>query len=53
MIPEKFLQDLIRQGEGEQVEFKTSVNEIAIGKTVCSFLNKSGGTILVGISDSK
>jgi ATP-dependent DNA helicase RecG len=53
MIPEKFIQDLIRQGEGEQVEFKTNVNEIAIGKTVSGFLNKSGGTILVGISDSK
>jgi ATP-dependent DNA helicase RecG len=53
MIPEKFFQDLIRQGEGEQVEFKTSVNEVVIGKTVCSFLNKSGGAILVGISDSK
>jgi ATP-dependent DNA helicase RecG len=53
MIQEKFLQDLIRQGEGEQVEFKTSVNEVDIGKTVCSFLNKSGGAILVGISDSK
>ena len=43
---------LIRIGEGENIEFKSSLSELReIGETACAFLNKGGGTILVGVSD--
>ena len=40
--------DLIRQGEGISVEFKTCRNQLNrnVYETVCAFLNRYGGTIL-------
>ncbi|WP_076790617.1 RNA-binding domain-containing protein [Chlorobium sp. KB01] len=45
--------DLIRQGEGISVEFKTCRNKINrdVYDTVCAFLNRHGGTILLGVQD--
>ena len=45
---------LIEEGEGERLDFKkeiSSVNKIA--KTIVSFANHKGGTILVGVNDDK
>lgn len=39
----------IREGEGENVEFKRDVADL--GKTVAAFANTSGGLILVGVDD--
>lgn len=44
------LVDLIKNGEGEQVEFKESLDPKA-GKTITAFLNTRGGMLIVGISD--
>ncbi len=56
-------QDLIRQGEGEYVEFKSTLRwnlkaekkdkniTHAITKTIAAFLNTDGGILLVGVSD--
>jgi len=44
----------LRQGEGDQLDYKqeiTSVNKIA--KTMVSFANHKGGTLLVGVRDNK
>ena len=50
----KRIKELIEKGEGETLDFKkeiTSVNKIA--KTIVSFANHKGGTILVGVNDDK
>jgi ATP-dependent DNA helicase RecG len=45
---------MIRQGEGISIEFKTCRNQLSrdIYETVCAFLNRYGGTILLGVADS-
>lgn len=45
---------LIRKGEGINLEFKTCRNQLNrdIYETVCAFLNRHGGTILLGVTDS-
>lgn len=61
--PEDRLKKLIGQGEGEHLEFKSTVRynlkagkvgkeiELAWLKAVCAFLNSEGGTALIGIAD--
>lgn len=46
--------DLISQGEGVTIEFKECKNEVAaeVYPTVCSFSNRFGGHILMGVADS-
>lgn len=48
------LLDLIRQGEGPTVEFKTSLFELNkdVFDTICSFLNRKGGHLILGIKDN-
>jgi len=48
------LQKLIRDGEGLTVEFKRCSGKItnAVFETVCSFSNRYGGHILLGVEDS-
>ena len=45
--------NLAKQGEGIQVEYKTCYEDISdsLYETVCSFLNHTGGHILVGVDD--
>lgn len=41
---------LLRQGEGSTLEFKRSTGELKEGmKTLCAFLNGSGGKVLFGV----
>jgi ATP-dependent DNA helicase RecG len=53
MTPEK-LNEIISQGEGIEVEFKTSKSELSkdIFETICAFLNRQGGHILLGVKDN-
>lgn len=56
--------EIIRQGEGERVEFKSTMRknlhtgkfgkeiELAWLKAVVSFMNSKGGTLLIGVDDS-
>jgi len=56
--------ELINQGEGEHVEFKSTLRlnlhtrkndreiEHAVLKTVAAFLNAEGGTLLIGVNDA-
>ncbi len=48
------LKALLRQGEGISVEFKECRRTLNRGvyKTVCAFLNRHGGTLLLGVSDA-
>jgi len=44
------LEEIIRSGESETVEFKESFNDAVI-EALSAFANASGGTVLVGIAD--
>ena len=45
---------LIAEGESRTLEFKESKNNISrcVYETVCAFLNRNGGILLLGVSDS-
>jgi ATP-dependent DNA helicase RecG len=48
----KELQSLIANGENERVEFKTrNMSPEVIAKSVCAFLNREGGRLLLGVSE--
>jgi len=51
MNEEQLIKKLIKQGEGEQLEFKEAVRKEDIAKTLCSFLNNNGGIVLIGVQD--
>ena len=53
ILPEN-LMNLIRQGEGLTVEFKQSTRNITkdVYDTVCSFSNRDGGHIFLGVKDN-
>ena len=49
------VENILAKGEGVRLEFKQSLNgdvPKTIYETVCSFLNREGGTILVGVDDN-
>lgn len=48
------LKEVIRQGEGPQVEFKKTISSFEkIAKTLVAFANSRGGLIFIGIQDDK
>lgn len=49
------IQQLIEKGEGISVEFKKAENKLpeTLFETICAFLNRNGGVILLGIDDDK
>jgi len=61
--PGEPVQELIRRGESDRLEFKSSARwnlhtaqrderiEMVIAKTVAGFLNSDGGTLLIGVND--
>ncbi len=53
-VNEHKLKELICKGEGISTEFKTCRNSLSrdVYETVCAFLNRHGGTILIGVQDS-
>ena len=46
---------LLQKGEGLMVEFKRAKNKLPenLFETICAFLNRNGGTIVLGINDDK
>lgn len=48
------LKEVIRSGEGPQVEFKKTISSFEkIAKTLVAFANSRGGLLLIGIQDDK
>lgn len=48
----KRIYDLIDMGEGEMLDFKKEISSVhRIAKTIVSFANHYGGTLLVGVDD--
>lgn len=54
MINEADIRKLLAQGEGIQVEFKTCRDALNrdVYESVCAFLNRSGGDLLLGVTDN-
>ena len=50
-MDELFIQELIRGGESETVEFKTSFDQATI-ETLTAFANTKGGAVVIGLTDS-
>jgi len=50
---EQRLQAMIAKGEGLDVEFKACRDQLpkSVYQTVCAFLNRHGGTLLLGVAD--
>jgi ATP-dependent DNA helicase RecG len=48
------VKSLIAKGEGVSLEFKTCRSQLNrdVYETVCAFLNRHGGTLLLGVNDS-
>lgn len=48
------LLNIIKAGEGITTEFKEATNKLSknLFETVCSFLNRNGGNIFLGITDN-
>lgn len=45
------IENLVRRGESDELEFKTSTGQLSrAAETLCGFLNQGGGTVLFGIS---
>jgi ATP-dependent DNA helicase RecG len=54
MINSKEIKSIIAQGEGLNIEFKTSYSTLSrsVFETICAFLNRKGGHILLGVKDN-
>jgi ATP-dependent DNA helicase RecG len=52
MTNERLIKDLIKEGESEQLEFKTEIRKEVIAKNLCAFLNGNGGRVIIGVSDN-
>lgn len=53
-ISEKQLDDILRAGEGQQIEFKEAPPSISdLGKQVSAFANSQGGVLVIGARETK
>lgn len=48
------IETLLQLGEGGEVEFKKSLSKLNknVFETICSFLNRNGGHLLLGVNDN-
>ena len=49
------ISQLLEQGEGISLEFKRAGNKLpeSLFETICAFLNRNGGIVLLGVNDDK
>ena len=47
------IQSIISKGEGISIEFKTANKKLPenLFETICAFLNRNGGKIILGVND--
>lgn len=49
----KYIENLIKQGENQQLDFKFEINDSKkIARTIVAFANTDGGKLLIGIKDN-
>jgi predicted HTH transcriptional regulator len=52
ILTAKKIQELMRQGENESVEFKTALRDAStLAKSISAFANTHGGTLLIGVRE--
>jgi len=51
-MDKKGILHIIKQGEGESIEFKTSFGKEVI-ESIVAFSNTKGGKVIVGVNDNK
>src|ERR1035437_10894778 len=53
-IIKKNVMSIIAEGEGLEIEFKESYDALSrtVFETICAFLNRKGGHILLGVADN-
>lgn len=52
MLPDKYLHELIAQGEHQQQDFKYKIQDaVKLAKSVSAFANTEGGRLLIGVCD--
>jgi predicted HTH transcriptional regulator len=52
-VSKKYIQELIRQGEHQQLDFKFAVNDARkIARSLVAFANTDGGKLLIGVKDN-
>lgn len=49
------ISQILAKGEGVAVEFKKAKNKLheSLFETICAFLNRNGGVVLLGVHDDK
>jgi len=47
------ISNLLKQNEGERLEFKSAINKNSIAEVITSFINTKGGDLLIGVNDDK
>lgn len=49
------ISQILAQGEGVTIEFKKAKNKLpeSLFETICAFLNRNGGVVLLGVQDDK
>jgi ATP-dependent DNA helicase RecG len=47
------ISNLLKQNEGERLEFKSAINKNSIAEVITSFINTKGGDVLIGVNDDK
>jgi len=53
MKKDNYIEDLIKQGEGQQLDFKFEVSDSKkIAHTLSAFANTDGGRLLIGVKDN-
>ncbi len=52
-LKNKYIEDLIKQGENQQLDFKFEIADSKkIARTLSAFSNTDGGTLLIGVKDN-
>jgi len=52
-VSKKYIQELIRQGEHQKLDFKFAVNDARkIARSLVAFANTDGGKLLIGVKDN-
>lgn len=49
MKNEQLIRNLLKQGDGEQIELVADIQFDDISKSICAFLNANGGTVFMGV----
>lgn len=53
MSEQQLIKDILLEGEGDDLEFRSKVSKEGAAEVICSFLNAKGGRLVIGLGDNK